>query len=267
MNNTLGVNEKNRKLLDELHRFERSIFFVEEAAKFLKLPVNKTRTSLGYLARRGWLTRIKPGLYTVVPLGIINPQEYRKNVWVIATQIFAPCYIGGWSAAEYWALTDQIFNSVFVCTTKSFRKKETIIQGTQFILKLVSNYGHTKSIWEENTKIQVSDPAQTLTDILDDPNSGGGMRHVAEIVNAFFETNFPKDYNLVTYLTECKNRTAYKRLGYILETLNIDATELIAECQKNISAGYSTFDPGIKTRGTYNRRWNLIINAEIKDDY
>ena len=198
-----------------------------------------------------------------VPLGIVNPMKYKENPWIVANRIFAPCCIGGWSAAEYWDLTDQIFNSIFVCTVKIFRSKKIHIQGTDFVLKLTRNPGHTKSVWVENTKIQISDPAQTLVDILDDPSSGGGMRHVSEIVKNYFESEHQSSFDISKYMSECKNKTVYKRLGYVLETLNIGTSDLIEECKKSISKGYSVFDPAIKTKGTFNSRWNLRVNVEI----
>jgi predicted transcriptional regulator of viral defense system len=150
-----------------------------------------------------------------------------------------------------------------VCTLKVFQNKAINIQGTDFILRRKKESGHTKSLWIENTKIQASDPAQTVVDILDDPFSGGGMRHVSEIVKNYFDSEHQDRFDLSKYMSECKNRTVYKRLGYIMEALNIDATGLIEECRKNISAGYSVFDPQIKTKGIYSRRWNLRVNAEI----
>lgn len=266
MNKILGINEKNRKLLESLNRFGKSMFSIEDASKILGLSIEDTRFYLAYFARRGWLARVKRGLYTTVPLGTVNPQEYKENPLVVANQIFSPCYIGGWSAAEHWNLTDQIFNSIFVCTFRKFRKKIKNVQSTDFVLKFVreENGGHTKGVWIENVKIQISDPSQTILDILDTPSAGGGIRHVAEIVENYFNSEYCNNIQLQEYIEEYRNRTIYKRLGYIIETLSIPSPEIIEECLKNISSGYSMLDPTIKSKGTFNRKWNLRINADIK---
>lgn len=260
-----GINEKNRKLLDSLNRFGKNLFSIKDAAEIMGLSIKNTRLYLAYFARRGWLSRIKPGFYMPVPLGAINPQEYKENPWIVANRIFSPCYIGGWSAAEHWDLTDQIFNSIFVFTSRMFRRKSVNVQGTDFVLKLVreKKIGHTKGVWVENVKIQVSDPTQTIVDILDDPPSGGGIRHVAEIIENYFNSEHRNDADLLKYISENKNRTIYKRLGYILETLNVRALEVIEVCKKNMSAGYSAFEPKIKAKGIFSRKWNLRVNAEI----
>lgn len=266
MEKKLGINEKNRRLLDLLNRFGKNLFSIKDASKIIGLPVKDTRLYLGYLARRGWLARVKRGLYVSVPLGTVNPQEYRENPWIVADRIFAPCCIGGWSAAEHWGFTDQIFNSVFVFTARMFRKKNVTIQGTEFVLKLVrtKKIGHTKSIWIENVKVQVSNPYQTIVDVLNDPAVGGGIRHVSDIVRNYFNSEYRNDIELLSYIKENKNRTVYKRLGYILEISNIEAPEIIKECHKNISSGYSVLDPTIKTKGSFNRRWNLRVNAKVE---
>jgi len=265
MEKKLGINEKNRGLLDLLNRFGKNLFSIKDASKIMGLSVKDTRLYLGYFARRGWLSRVKRGLYVSVPLGTVSPQKYRENPWIVANRIFAPCNIGGWSAAEHWEFTDQIFNSIFVFTARMFRKKNIAVQGTEFVLKLVcaKKISHTKSIWIENVKVQISDPSQTIVDVLNDPAVGGGIRHVSDIVRNYFNSRYRNDIELLNYIKENKNRTVYKRLGYILEISDIDVPDIIKECHKNISSGYSAFDPAINTKGSFNRRWNLRVNAEV----
>lgn len=265
MEKKLGINEKNRRLLDLLNRFGNTLFSIKDASKIMGLPVKDTRLYLGYFARRGWLSRVKQGIYISVPLGTVSPQEYKENPWIVANRIFAPCNIGGWSAAEHWEFTDQIFNSIFVFTARIFRKKNITIQGTEFILKLVrvKKISHTKSVWIENVKVRVSDPSQTIVDILDDPAVGAGIRHVSDIVRNYFNSEYRNDIELLNYIKENKNRTVYKRLGYILEISDINVPDLINKCHKNISSGYSVLDPAIKTKGSFKRRWNLRVNAEV----
>ncbi|MGR3320044.1 MAG: type IV toxin-antitoxin system AbiEi family antitoxin domain-containing protein [Candidatus Anammoxibacter sp.] len=266
MQNKAGINEKNRKRLDALNRCGKNLFSIEEAAEIIDVPIKETRLYLSYLARRGWLARVKRGLYISVPLGIDNPHEYKENPWLVADRIFSPYYIGGWSATEHWGLTDQIFNSVFVFTSRPFRHKNIVVQGSNFALKF-SNEGvfkHTKGVWIDNVKIRISDPVQTIVDVLDDPATGGGIRHVADIIENYFTSEYKEEAKLLDYIKEKGNKTIYKRLGFILERLNISSGVVVAVCRENISRGYSAFDPKIRNKGIYSRRWNLRVNAEIR---
>lgn len=55
-----------------------------------------------------------------------------------------------------------------------------------------------------------------------------------------------------------------KRLGYLIETLSIDASETLTFCLDNVSAGYSKLDPSAAAKGRLLRRWNLEVNIDIE---
>ena len=260
-----GISEKNRKLLDDLNRTQKGPFSSKEASKALGMPSKDVSVILTYFAAKGWLSRVRRGLYITVPLGTVNPQEYKENPLVVADRVFAPCYIGGWSAAEHWEFTDQIFNSVVVFTLRRYRRKTMQVQGTDFVLKFINKkyFGLTKQVWIGNTKIQISDPIQTVVDVLDDPAIGGGMRNVVDMVREYFKSPHRNDDEIVNYINRRNNRTVYKRLGYLIEVCAIDALKLKETCKKNISAGFSLFDPTIEAKGSFNSKWNLRINVGV----
>lgn len=260
-----GISEKNRKILDGLNRTQKGPFSAKEASIALGLPLKKVSVVLTYFAAKGWLSRIMRGLYITVPLGTVNPHEYKENPLVVAGRVFAPCYIGGWSAAEHWEFTDQIFNSIVVFTLRKYRHKILRIQGTDYVLKFMSKkyFGQTKPVWEGNIKIQVSDPIQTIVDILDAPSIGGGMRNVMDIVREYFKSQYRNDDEIVKYIERRNNKTVYKRFGFIIETFGIDAVKLKDVCEKNISTGYSLFDPSVKAGGSFNSKWNLRVNVSM----
>jgi predicted transcriptional regulator of viral defense system len=101
-----GIDQGNRDLLERLHRGLKGPFTPAEAAKILKLDLRRTWRFLSYLSSRGWLSRVRSGLYSTVPLsGRIRPSEWREDPWVVARSVFSPCYVGGFSACEHWSLT------------------------------------------------------------------------------------------------------------------------------------------------------------------
>ena len=260
-----GISDKNRKILDDLNRTQKGPFSSEEASKSLGLPVKDVSALLTYFAAKEWLSRVRRGLYITVPLGTVNPKEYRENPLIVANKVFAPCYIGGWSAAEHWEFTDQIFNSVAVFTLRRYRNKSLQIQGTDFVLKFISKkyFGQTKQVWIDNTKIQMSDPVQTIVDILDDPSIGGGIRNIADVVREYFGSSHRNDDEIIKYITRRGNRTVYKRLGYLIEAGNIEASKLKDTCAKKISTGFSLLDPAVESQGSFNSKWNLRINVTL----
>ena len=263
-----GISKDNRRLLDLLNRKQKEPFKISDAVDILEISYPKASRLLAYWASRGWLTRVRKGLYITVPLGTISPAERKEDPWIIAAQIFEPCYIGGWSACEHWGLTEQIFKDIVVFTSHIVRKRKLPIQDTLYIIKVARReklFG-TNIVWRQQTKVRVSDPTRTLIDILDDPSIGGGMRHIAEVVRQYFEGEYRDEVKLIEYMKRLNNRTVYKRLGYVIETLNLKSPHIIETCRLNLSKGYSTFDPTVSAKGRFLRRWNLRVNVTIESE-
>jgi len=263
-----GIDETNRARLETLHRETTGPFTVARAADLLPLDREQTRHLLVYLAARGWLSRIRPGLYTTVPLGATAPTEWREDAWAIAVSTFAPCYIGGWSAGEYWNLTEQIFRDIVVVTGTPLRRKKVTIQGTRFYLKFLPEAKHfgTRTVWRQQTRVPVSDPSRTMVDILDDPRLGGGIRHAAQMLQNYFTGKDRNDQRLLDDAERLGNRSVFKRLGFLAEALKIAAPDLIEECRCRRSSGLSTLDPAIPSPGRIVRRWNLRVNVTLQPD-
>lgn len=260
-----GISAKHRKMLAGLSQAFSRPFSVKEATELLGIKRKDMRRLLAYWASRGWLSRVRRGIYITVPFDAKNPSERREDPWVIAASLYSPCYIGGWSACEHWDLTEQIFASIVVFTNKQIRKRTDTIQKTSFIFRYIptSKMFGLKPAWRQNNKVYVSDIERTLVDILNEPKLGGGIRHISEMVHSYFLLKERNENNLLDYIGKINNKTISKRLGYIIEALGINAPRITEFCLKNISAGYSKLDPSIKSDGPLTRRWNLNINASI----
>jgi predicted transcriptional regulator of viral defense system len=260
-----GINRDNRALLERLHRELPAAFDVAGAAEALGVDVDRTRQLLAYLARRGWLSRVRRGLYVAVPLDARRPGEWVEDTWVVADRVFSPCYIGGWSACQHWDLTDQVFRTILVVTAKKVRDREPIIQGTPYRATVRSEdklFG-TTPVWRDRVRVQVSDPTRTIVDVLDDPTLGGGMRTVADVVHEYVNGDHRDDRLLVEYADRLGNRAVFKRLGFVLEHLNVEATVLVAACLERRSTGLVALDPSVDAKGRIVRRWGIRANVTL----
>jgi len=264
--NSLGISKYHRELLSRLHRAQAAPFGIDQATVALELPRSKVRSLLCYWCARGWLSRIHRGTYITVPLDAANPSEWREDPWIVANVIFSPGYIGGWSAAEHWGLTEQIFSDVVVFTSSPVRNRTPLIKGTQYVVITIpeKKLFSLSSVWRNNIKLSVSSPSRTLADILGTPRLGGGMKHVAEIIGEYFNGEHRDDRELRECLERLNNRAAIKRLGYVMEALEMDTPGMVAFCENRISAGYSKLDPSVSVRGRLLRRWNLDINVTLQ---
>ncbi len=102
------------------------------------LPSVDAAKMLARWAKKGWLSRVRRGIYVPIPLESRTTDVPLEEPWIIAERLFAPCYIGGWSAAEYWNLTEQIFRTVVVMTLQKPRDRPPNIKGTNFLIRTVS---------------------------------------------------------------------------------------------------------------------------------
>ncbi len=127
------------------------------------------------------------------------------------------------------------------------RERQPVLRKVRFDLHTASlaQFVGLKTVWRGGTRVQVSDPARTLIDMLADPALGGGIRHVAEMLVTLFR-DLPKEATkLAGYAAKIGNGAVYKRLGFLLQRDHPDQTALIEACRANLSAGYAKLDPAL----------------------
>ena len=263
-----GISNYNRQRLGKLHQRSRGPFTTIEAAKFLDLETKGASRLLRYLESRGWLSRVRRGLYITVPLEALQDGEWREDPWVVLAKTFSPCYIGGWSALEYWGLTEQMFRDVFIVTARRVRHRRVDLREVEVRIKVLpeSKIFGTRSVWRGQTRVQVSDPSRTLVDVLDDPAMGGGIRNISDVIFQYFDGEYRDDAALISYADILGNHTVFKRLGYLLEALHINADDIVEQCLIRRSAGVTRLDPSVVGSGHVSHRWSLRINVAIAPD-
>ncbi len=161
--------------------------------------------------------------------------------------MFEPCYIGGWSAAEHWGLTEQIFRSLCVMTAIRPRKRKPVLRRARFELHTVpaTHFIGLRTVWRGGTRVQVSDPARTVIDMLAYPALGGGIRHVTEVLANLLRDQPNEVARLGTYADKLRIGSVYKRLGFLLQRDHPDQVALIQVCREHLTAGYAKLDPAL----------------------
>jgi predicted transcriptional regulator of viral defense system len=120
-----------------------------------------------------------------------------------------------------------------------------------------------RRVWRDERRVQLADEALTVIDVLDDPSIGGGIRHASEVLEAYV-TDF--DWRqLIEYGDPLGNRTVFKRLGYLSETLELGDQELPVACRRRLSRGVFLLDPSAPHRGLRVTPWALRANVRIEE--
>jgi predicted transcriptional regulator of viral defense system len=251
------------------------IVTVSAAAAAWRKPKSAASRRLSALSDSGWIRRLRRGIYSIAPIDADSTTAAAyEDPWTLAATLFAPCYIGGWSAAEHWGLTEQLFRSTFVVTAAHVRAANVMLGGLSFRLARVSKKRATAdaTVWRTAARVPCSSPELTLVDGANSPSWVGGIRHLAEMTQRYVER--PKrDLDLLARTMSSRGRGAgAKRLGFIAESLAKEerdgsvrsSLELIAQMGLNLrSTGVIKLDPGVRRRGKMNTSWGLWINVEV----
>lgn len=251
---------KGRQRLSALLRGSGPAISVSDAATIWNVRQTQASSRLSSYANRGLLTRISQGLYIPVPLTSESGKAVPEDPMLIAQKLYAPCYIGGWSAAEYWDLTEQIFRTIVVVTQKLQRNYSPIVAGTEYRIYIVKPerfFGLT-TIWSNNERIQISDPTRTVVDMLQNLSMGAGLRFTVEILQNYMASKHKSIELLVEYLGLLDVGAVYKRMGFLLEKYYPDEKILIEICKKSLTTGYSKLDPNQECSNLVTK-WRLWV--------
>lgn len=255
-----GIGKKHRQLLVIVLGMTQGYINVQLVQKSLNISKPMARTYLSRWSKNGWIKRIKRGTYIPIEIETKDLSLPIEDPWVVSQALFAPCYIGGWSAAQYWDLTDQIFNDTIVFTSKQIRHLHHKVGSHQFIVKRISPnrmFG-METVWKNNLKVFVSDPHKTLIDMLSEPSTGGGIRSVLDFFKQYLQSSLKDLSLLVKYAERMNNRTIFKRMGYLLSIIGWEDETLAAHCLQKISKGYSQLDP-TAAGTTLVKKWRIFV--------
>lgn len=255
-----GIGKLSRQRLSQVLKCTKGYITPEMVAHCLHISPQQACSFLSSWAKRGWLLRIRQGIYLPIDIGASSRDEVLIDPWKLAAELYAPCYIGGWSAAQYWDLTEQIFESTIVVTTKRLAKKEQSIERMRFLIKhiLPKKMFGLKTVWKDQIKVEVSDPHKTIVDMLDDPLLGGGITSIADFLLQYLDSNHSELNILIDYAERMQNRTIFKRLGYLISKLSPAQIKIQSECLKRISKGNTQLDPAMKGSRLI-KKWGLWI--------
>lgn len=232
---------------------------VDDAARLLDLDRDAAAKTLARWTAQGWLRRVRRGAYVAVSLDTLDSEHVLDDPWVLVPSLFSPGYVGGRTAAEYWDMTEQIFNDIVVFTAKAVREKSQKHHGATFTLKHTAPeklFG-TKTVWRGRSKVMVSDLERTIVDMLDDPAIGGGIQHVADCLADYLRRKDRNDAQLLAYIERLGNGAVFKRLGFLAED-DESAAWLVEQCRARLTKGNVKIDPTLDCPRLVTR-WRLWI--------
>lgn len=260
-----GLGSREAEFLSTLARDGKTIFTVEEARRFWGDPAYTTNV-LRRLEEKGWLHRLERGTYMLIPLEAGPDRAWSESALVIAPYLIQPAAVAYWSALHYWTMTEQVPRTVFVQSTSRKHRREKEILGVlfRFITVVDAKFFGVSKRSVGGQSIYVTDREKTVVDAADRPDLSGGAAQLAQALRAGWEA---LDWRrLDGYLERWPTRSPFKRLGYLVETLNLpipDREERLARWRRSLSAGITLLEPGRDgDSGPIVTRWRLRINVD-----
>jgi predicted transcriptional regulator of viral defense system len=260
-----GSLPNSRARLAAVLRAAKDVVSLDITARTLQLDRHNAAKILSRWRQQGWLRRIGHGLYVPVPLDLASSEQVVADPWVLVPSLFGQCYIGGWTAAHHWELTDQLFNKTVVFTTRRIAKKSVTAQGVRFLLHHITDkrlFG-LKKLWRGSMRVAISDAPRTLIDMFAMPETGGGISHVVECAKTYLSSKTADRDLLIHYGEQFGNGAIFKRLGFLAES-QLHDQQLAAACRSRLTKGYALIDPSLACR-KLRTAWRLWIPENWKD--
>lgn len=239
------------------------LFTLKDATQILRPNQEKyIRQFLANLKKKGWIERIKPGLYAVIPLSSGSVRTPQIHEFIVAMRLVQPAAISYFSAMNHHGLTEQLPRQVFIATNHKVAKlrRESLGASYRIVFQRPERFFGLRQEWIDEHPFMITDLEKTIVDGLTMPEYVGGIGTVAQALAASWLKIDEK--RLYDYAVRMGISAVFKRLGFLLETLAIGNPEELRHSAR-LSEGYSRLDPTIPAQGKHNRRWGLLINIKV----
>jgi len=260
------ISKQSNEILTFFNEQDKHCFDYELAKKALpKSNDSALRGLLSDMTRRGLLMRVKRGLYYVIPYEQ-DAETFMPDWHLLAEYLVqkANHYIGYYSALQIHNLITQPSLKEQIVVSQQIRPSTIKIKDVpfQFVYHNEKHFFGTKKIWIDNfNKVVCSDLEKTFIDCLFKPDYAGG---IVEIARAIYISRDKIKYNvLLDYAKKFNSQAVLKRLGFILEILQIE-TSIIEDLQKSKTNSVVLLDTELPKSGKIKTKWSIQQNIEIE---
>lgn len=215
---------------------------------------SEIKQKIARLAKRGWLIRVKKGLYVVIS-DLTSLSSSNISLLRISNALNSNSYISLSSALHYYGLVDQLLQSVEAVTNA--RARQYRFQGFTFTFSKVQDdfyFGFSEKR-VEGKLVKIADLEKVVLDYLYLKKDTYALNLLWEkLTEQADEFDFAK---LQDYALRC-NLTLKRATGFLLDRLGADSHGLHAAVKDH--KGYSRLTAGSKD---FNAKWRLYYDHRI----
>ncbi|MSQ51328.1 MAG: transcriptional regulator [Betaproteobacteria bacterium] len=257
---TLGP--RAAQLFTELNELRRSMFTLADVGSITGLSASSARNLVHKAQRRGLVTRLKPGLYNLVPFDLGRATEHIDSPYLIARELAgsAPYFLSHGTALELNRMVTQPNFTVYVSCTRRVRPQTVGGYDFRFVhIAAEQVFGVMKHWIDKERFVMISDMERTIIDGLRRPAFAGGISEVAK--GLWMKRAAVKVDRLVDYTGRLGVGAVVRRLGYLLNHYGLANASALAPLRGMLTASYQRLDPSLRAEGAFVSRWRLQLNV------
>lgn len=265
-NPTKTIGPRSAELVHGLHERGRAIFTLADARDITRLNAPSVRTLVHKLVGRGVATRLRPGVFQLVPQELGRETTFLGNPYVVARELARgkPYYISHASAMDLHDMLTQ--PQLVVCVTSPLPIRGRLVLGTEFRFircKPALMFGTTEHWVTKQQQVVTSDVERTLLDGLRQPEYCGGVTEVAK--GLWIRRADVNVDRLVAYARRLNVGAVTRRLGFLLEVHDLGTHSDRERLRVDATGSYSPLDPALPAEGKYSARWHLRLNVNPEE--
>jgi predicted transcriptional regulator of viral defense system len=249
-----------------LHERRRPIFRLAEVIDITGLREASARSLVRKLVDRGVASRLRPGLYNLVPFELGRDREYMGNPYVVARELMdgKAYYLSHASAMDIHGMVTQPQLVVYVTSPAPVRRRAVLGMDFRFVLCQRSHVFGTVEHWvEKHERVVVSDVERTVVDGLKQPEYCGGVTEVAKAL--WIRRADVSARKLVDYALRLGVGAVIRRLGYLMEAYGVGGPAQLERLRGHLTPTFSLLDPVLPPDGKFLARWRLRLNVSPEE--
>ncbi len=253
-------------LVITLYEQNKPIFRLKEVQKILRVDEVSSRNFVRKLVNRRVVTRLKPGLFILVPFELGKEAEYIGNPFVVAREIMGgkDYFLSHATAMEIHGGVTQPQLVVYVTTLKPRRSITALGIEFRFIHSKKKYFFGISDHWvTKQEKVKVSDLERTIIDGLKQPEYCGGLTEVAK--GLWMRQQDVNINRLISYAIKIGVGVVIRRLGFLLELYKIGISEDWEILSSHLTETYVRLDPLLPSEGKFLRKWRLQLNVSPEE--
>ena len=261
---TLG--SRSSTLWVELNERGHTTFSLRDVEEITGLRGSSARTLIHKAERRGLITRLRSGLYTLVPFELGRATEYVGDPYVIAREMCEgrSYFLSHATAMELHRMVTQPQFTIYVSST--LRTPPRSVHGHEYrflTLKPADFFGLTQVWVTKQQSVTVSDKERTLLDALRQPQYAGGIPEVAKAL--WISRDGVKIQRLLDYAQHFSSGALRRRLGFLLELYQMASAAQLEPLRSKLTSTYDRLDPTLPKSGSFHSQWRLQLNVGIDE--